>query len=206
MLNPRDNCIICGDKSAWVGLDPAKSMRWLAEGLGLPIGNLTSQLFSNIYLNVLDQYVKRILGCRRYGRYVDDFYIVSCDRDWLLSLVTRIRRFLKEELGLDLHMGKVRICRASHGVDFLGAYIKPFRIYISKDSLERVRQNLSEMDFSNREAVCRSVNSYLGLMTHTASYNLRRKLFFRKEFLRIGTFDDSMKKFTLKTAYKHIYL
>lgn len=200
LLNPRDNCIICGDESAWIGLDPAKSMRWLAEGLGLPIGNLTSQLFSNIYLNVLDQFVKRVLGCRHYGRYVDDFYIVSCDREWLLSLVPRIRQFLKSELGLDLHMGKVRICRASHGVGFLGAYIKPFRIYISNDSLERIRKNLSEMDFTDRESVVRTVNSYLGIMAHTASYNLRRKLFFRPEFLRIGTFDDRMKKFRLKAA------
>jgi len=197
MLNPRDNCIICGSETDWIGLDPAKSMRWLEEGLGLPIGNLTSQLFSNVYLNVLDQFMKRLLKCRHYGRYVDDFFVVSCDREWLLSLVPRIRSFLKSELGLDLHMGKVRICRASQGVEFLGAYVKPFRIYTSNATLERIRQNLSEMDFTDREAVCRTVNSYLGIMSKTASYNLRRRLFFRQEFLRIGSFDNRMTKFTL---------
>ena len=197
MLNPRDNCIICGDESAWIGLDPAKSMRWLEDGLGLPIGNLTSQLFSNVYLNVLDQFVKRVLKCRHYGRYVDDFFIVSCDRKWLTSLVPRIQKFLKSELGLELHMGKVRICRASHGVEFLGAYIKPFRIYTSNGTIERIKKNLADMDFSNREAVCRSVNSYLGIMAHTASYNLRRRLFFNSEFLRIGLFNERMTKFTL---------
>ena len=196
MLNPRDNCIICGSEADWIGLDPAKSMRWLADGLGLPIGNLTSQLFSNVYLNVLDQFMKRVLKCRHYGRYVDDFFVVSCDREWLLSLVPRIRRFLKSELGLDLHMGKVRICRASRGVEFLGAYVKPFRIYTSNATMERIRQNLSEMDFTDREAVGRTVNSYLGIMSKTASYNLRRELFFRKEFLRIGSFDERMTKFT----------
>ena len=145
---------------------------------------------------MLDQFVKRVLKCRHYGRYVDDFFVVSCDREWLLSLVPRIRRFLKVELGLDLHMGKVRICRASQGVEFLGAYVKPFRIYTSNATKERILQNLSEMDFTDREAVGRTVNSYLGIMSKTASYNLRRELFFRKEFLRIGSFDERMTKFT----------
>ena len=200
MLNPRENCILVGDESDWDGLDPAKSMRYLEEGLGLPIGNLTSQLFSNVYLNVLDQFMKRVLGCRRYGRYVDDFFVVSCDREWLLSVVPRIRLFLKEELGLDLHMGKVRICRASQGVEFLGAYIKPYRIYPSSATMERIRRRLARMDFGDRQAVWRTVNSYLGIMAHTASYNLRRELFFRPEFLRIGYFDAAMTKMTLLAA------
>lgn len=199
-LNPRDNCIVCGNESDWIGLDPAKSMRYLEEGLGLPIGNLTSQLFSNVYLNVLDQFVKRVLKCRRYGRYVDDFYLVSCDKEWLLSLVPRIRDFLKEELGLGLHMGKVHISCVSQGVEFLGAYIKPYRIYLSSATMDHITKRLEQMDFSDRDAVLHTVNSYLGIMAHTASYNLRRRLFFRPEFLRIGYFDADMKKMTLLAA------
>ena len=200
MLDPKTSCERAMPMSAWNGLDAAKSLFCTKEGCGLPIGNLTSQLFSNVYLNVLDQFCKRVLGCRHYGRYVDDFYIVSCDRKWLLSLVPRIREFLKEELGLDLHMGKVRLCRASHGVEFLGAYIKPYRIYVSKDTLERIQQNLKELDFSDPEKVQKTVNSYLGIMSQTASYNLRRKLFFRPEFLSIAPFDNKMTKMEKPTG------
>ena len=68
-----------------------KSLFHSPEDCGLPIGNLTSQLFSNVYLNVLDQFMKRELKCRHYGRYVDDFFVVSADKEWLLSLVPKIK-------------------------------------------------------------------------------------------------------------------
>ena len=200
MLDPKTSCERAMPISAWDGLDPAKSLFCTADGCGLPIGNLTSQLFSNVYLNILDQFCKRVLHCRHYGRYVDDFFIVSCDRRWLLSLVPRIREFLKEELGLDLHMGKVRISRASQGVEFLGAYIKPYRIYLSNDTLERIRQHLKELDFSDPDKVQKTVNSYLGIMSHTASYHLRRELFFRPEFLTIAPFDRWMTKMEKPTG------
>lgn len=200
MNDPKTSCVRAMPPSAWDGLDAAKSLFRTADGCGLPIGNLTSQLFSNIYLNVLDQFVKRVLHCHHYGRYVDDFYIVSCDRQWLLSLVPRIRNFLNQELGLDLHMGKVRICRASHGVEFLGAYVKPYRIYLSNGTLARIRWQLAELDFSQPEKVQKTVNSYLGIMSHVASYRLRLTLFFRREFLRIAPFNDNMTKM-LKPKY-----
>lgn len=196
MLDPKTSCERAMPAEAWAGLDPAKSLFCTEEGCGLPIGNLTSQLFSNVYLNLLDQFCKRELHCRRYGRYVDDFYIVSCDREWLLSLVPRIQAFLRSELSLELHMGKVRISEASQGVEFLGAFIKPYRIYLSNATLQRMREHLAEMDFSDRDKVVRSVNSYLGIMAHTASYRLRMELFYRPEFLRIGWFDPKMTKMT----------
>lgn len=176
MLNPKENCIICGDPSDWDGLDPAKSMLQLEEGLGLPIGNLTSQLFSNVYLNLLDQFMKRELKCHFYGRYVDDAAVVSANKEWLLSLVPRIRQFLKAELGLDLHMGKLEVSEVHHGVEFLGAYIKPWRTYISNHALERIKKKIAEFDYSKPWKVLRSVNSYLGIFRHTKSYNLSRKL------------------------------
>jgi hypothetical protein len=80
MNDPVDGCIVKGRKSDWKGLPANKSLFGSPAGFGLPIGNLTSQLFSNVYLNVLDQFVKRQLHCRYYGRYVDDFYFVSADR------------------------------------------------------------------------------------------------------------------------------
>ena len=196
MLDPKENCVIVGPLSNWIGLDPAKSMLNLEAGLGLPIGNLTSQLFSNVYLNVFDQFMKRVLKCHYYGRYVDDAAVVSADKEWLLSLVPRIRTFLKEELGLDLHMGKLEVSEVHRGVEFLGAFIKPYRTYISNHALRRIEMKIDGFDFGKPWKVVRSVNSYLGIFRHTASHNLCRKLMMRKEILRLGVFSDDMTKFT----------
>ena len=77
LLNPIENCIIRSRKSEWNTLDKSKSLFYSDEFCGLPIGNLTSQLFSNVYLNALDQFMKRVLHCKHYGRYVDDIIIVD---------------------------------------------------------------------------------------------------------------------------------
>lgn len=201
MLDPRQNCIIVGDKEDWIGLDPQKSMLNLAEGLGLPIGNLTSQLFSNVYMNVFDQFMKRVMKCRYYGRYVDDAIVVSSDKEWLLSLVPEIRKFLREELGLELHMGKLHISEVHRGVEFLGSYIRPWRTYISRSTLNRIEKKLELLDFNRPKKVLRSVNSYLGIFQHTASYRIRRRLFMKKEFLRLGTFDAGMNKIRDKQSF-----
>lgn len=195
MLDPKQNCIICGSLEDWDGLDPAKSMLHLEDGLGLPIGNLTSQLFSNVYMNVFDQFMKRVLKCRYYGRYVDDAAIISTDKDWLLSLVPEIQKFLKAELGLDLHMGKLQIAEVHHGVEFLGCYIRSYRTYISNHALARMITKIAEFDFSKPWKVIRSVNSYLGIFRHTSSYNLCRKLLMTKPILRLGIFNHDMTKF-----------
>ena len=99
-IDPVKNCITVGDPSDWEGLDAAKSMLNLKPGLGLPIGNLTSQLFSNVYLNEFDQFMKRTMKCKYYGRYVDDAFIVSADKDRLLRMVPQIQSYLTEHLGL----------------------------------------------------------------------------------------------------------
>lgn len=196
MLDPRENCIIVGEKESWIGLDPAKSMLNLADGLGLPIGNLTSQLFSNVYMNPFDQFVKRVLKCRYYGRYVDDGLIVSHDKEWLLGLVPQIQNFLKSELGLDLHMGKLTVSEVHRGIEFLGSYIRPYRTYVSRKTLERMEVKISLLDFGKPAKVLRSVNSYLGIFQHTASYHVRRRLFMKREFLSIGVYDSDMTKIT----------
>lgn len=194
MLDPMENCIIVGDLSDWEGLDPAKSMRNLQPGLGLPIGNLTSQLFSNVYLNLFDQYVKRVLLCRHYGRYVDDSAMIDPDREWLLSQVPKVRAFLCDELGLELHQGKIHVQEVHKGVEFLGTFVKPYREYVSNRTLERMQKKLQQVDLRNREAALRSVNSYLGLMSHTASYNLRRSMFGEGEFAELIEYDSDMRK------------
>ena len=199
-LDPMDGCIIVGDESDWDGLDWAKSMRHLAPGLGLPIGNLTSQLFSNVYLNPFDQHVKRVILCRHYGRYVDDSSMISPDREWLLAQVPEVREFLGDVLHLELHMGKLHIREVSQGVEFLGAFLKPYRDYVSRRTLERMERKMQTLDLSNPEHVSRSVNSYLGTMSHAASYNLRRDTFMGSEVSNVVEFDADYLRSKPRTA------
>ena len=192
MLDPMENCIIVGDDSDWDGIDRAKCMRFVESGLALPIGNLTSQLYSNVYLNPFDQFVKRDIHCQYYGRYVDDSNMIDTDRDWLLAQVPKVREFLADELGLQLHMGKLHIQEIHHGVEFLGAFVKPYRDYVSRNTLERIRQNMQQIDLTDKNHVIASVNSYLGVLSHSASYNLRREIFGTDELAQIVEFDGDM--------------
>lgn len=193
MLNPTTNCIFRGKKSDWDALPHNRSLFHSPEGCGLPIGNLTSQLFSNIYLGELDEYMKRTLRVRRYGRYVDDFYAVSNDKDYLLSLVPKVKDFLRDRLKLEINDTKTSISDSNSGVGFLGMYLKPHRRYIVNHTLLRISRNLMRLPCGVQpsEAV---LNSYLGLFSHCKGYNLSRKLFlvYQDEY---GYFQRWMKKY-----------
>ena len=200
MLDPMKNCIIVGDESDWDGIDHAKCMRFVEKGLALPIGNLTSQLYSNVYLNVFDQYVKRDIICRHYGRYVDDSTMIDPDKGWLLAQVPKVREFMADELGLELHMGKLHIQEIHRGVEFLGTFVKPYRDYVSNKTLERIKGRLQQTDLRNGEAANRTICSYLGILSHTASYNLRREIFDTSDIAQIVEFDADMTKSKLIAA------
>ena len=194
LLNPINNCQFIGSVSDWDGLDYNKSLFHTNEGCGLPIGNLTSQLFSNVYLNEFDQFIKRSLHCKHYGRYVDDAFIISTDKKWMLSLIPKIQDFLKNHLMLDLHMGKLRINDINQGVEFLGAFIKPYRTYVSNASLRRAKNNIYKMNLHDREKIFNTVNSYLGMMIHYSSYNIRKNLFLHEQYTSIASFDSGLTK------------
>ena len=121
--NPAKNCLIKGSRSHWDDLPPDKSLFHSAPCCGLPIGNLTSQIFANVYLNVFDHYMKHTLGVRFYGRYTDDFVLVHQDREHLASLIPRIEVFLKTQLGLTLHPRKQYLEHYANSVLFLGSII-----------------------------------------------------------------------------------
>ena len=208
MLNPVEHCRIVGSRDDWQGLPRDKSLFCSPEGCGLPIGNLTSQLFSNVYLNLLDQYMKRGLHCRHYGRYVDDFYVVGADRGWLLSLVEPVRAFLRERLHLELHDGKLAIASVWHGVEFLGQWVKPHRIYASRRSVGRIGHKLDQLEADCRSATAAgcgaqircngrleaTLNSYCGLLSHWQNYNNRAALLASRDtFAAHGLFDLSLR-------------
>ena len=128
-------------------------------------------------MNPFDQFVKRDILCEHYGRYVDDSAMVDACREWLLEQVHKVREFLADELGLQLHMGKLHVREVSQGVEFLGAFVKPYRDYISNKTLNRISQNLKTMDMHDAKHVEASINSYLGVLSHSSSFNIKRDLF-----------------------------
>lgn len=137
-------CRIKGSRADWKGLPKDKSLFHSRAGCGLPIGNLTSQLFSNIYLDLLDQYCKRVLKCRCYGRYVDDIFIVGHSREELLPHINAIRTFLKDELFLDLHPKKIWLHRQEEGVPFLGVILKNGKRQMSRRSRHKMQTRLTD--------------------------------------------------------------
>ena len=197
LLDPTDGCRHVGNPSEWDDVDASKLMGNAPADCGMPIGNLTSQLFSNVYMNPFDQMVKRLLRFLHYGRYVDDSDTICSDRQRLSDAIPVMRDFLKDELCLDMHMGKTQIIDVRYGVEFLGAFIKPYRTYICNRSLSRIRQEAADVRHMGRGQAFRTVNSLLGVMSHYSSYNLRREIFTQLYILRYGTFDCDMTTFTL---------
>lgn len=179
LQNPLIGCKMQGKKSDWKGLPSSKSLFHSREGCGLPIGNLTSQLFSNIYMNEFDQYMKRVLHCHHYGRYVDDAYVVSTDVKWLRSIIPQIKLYLKNQLQLELHSDKLSIDNTCYGTQFLGAYVKPWRTYIAMKSAQRIKKRFAKMEKKGVENVSllqSRCNSYSGLLGHYRGLSVRKSL------------------------------
>jgi len=185
--DPTQNCVIRGRKENWQGLPKTKSLFFARENRGLPIGNLTSQLFGNVYLNDFDHFVKHRLGMKYYGRYVDDIVIAHEDKEYLKSIIPILREYLQNQLSLELHPDKVYLQYFSRGVNFLGTVIKPYRIYIQN----RVKGNFyrkirywnnflsrkgHQLTGADAKQFLSSINSYLGIMKHYHTYKLRRKM------------------------------
>lgn len=186
--NPATNCIIKGRKSDWDGLPKNKSLFNSPNGCGLPIGNFTSQVFANFYMDKFDHYIKHDLGIRYYGRYVDDFIIVHEDKMYLKSLIKQISNFLQNELHLTLHPKKIYLQHYSKGVPFLGAIIKPGRIYIGKRTKSNFYQAIQNQNTvvlhskpTKEEQLMfqSSMNSYLGIMKHYNTYKLRKRMLWK---------------------------
>ena len=180
--DPTVDCHRRGSPQDWKGLPESKSLFHSPPGCGLPIGNLTSQLFSNIYMDCFDKYMVSLVGPDRYGRYVDDAYVVSPGAAELRRLVPPAEAFLRDELGLALSRNKVAVYSAYRGVAFLGAYLKPFRRYVSSGCLRRMTHRLELLSAAFRSAhppisplaASRSINSYLGITSHFAAFRIRK--------------------------------
>ena len=145
---------------------------YVRTGAGIPIGNLTSQIFANIYLNELDQYLKQKLKEKFYIRYADDFVILSPDKKHLREIQLEIENFLKEKLRMELHPDKVFLRNFYQGIDFLGYILFPKHKVLRTKTKWRM---LKKMDrnfagFIREELGFESMNqvfqSYFGIMSH----------------------------------------
>lgn len=139
-------------------------------GVGLPLGNLTSQLLINIYMNEFDQFVKRKLKVKYYLRYADDFIIMSENKMYLENLIPQVSEFLKKCLRFNLHPKKVFIKTLFSGVDFLGwvnfPYHRILRTATQRRMFRRLKQNHAK----------ETIASYLGLLRHGNTHKLVRNI------------------------------
>ena len=137
---------------------------------GLPLGNLTSQIFANVYLSEFDYFIEHKLKAKHYIRYADDFVVFSEDRDYLIKLISPIKYFLQDRLKLTLHPKKIFIKTIYSGMDFLGwvnfSDHKILRASTKRRMLKRIKQNPSS----------ETLNSYLGLMKHGNANEIRKDI------------------------------
>ncbi len=160
---------------------PDENIIWLLErviksfssttlGRGLPLGNLTSQLLVNIYMNKFDQFIKHKLKIKYYIRYADDFVIFSQDHGWLEQRILLIKDFLFDRLKLELHPDKLFIKTLASGVDFLGwvnfGGHRVLRTATKKRMFAKIRESLS----------LATINSYFGLLKHGNAYHLSSEI------------------------------
>ncbi|OGU52710.1 MAG: hypothetical protein A2006_13505 [Ignavibacteria bacterium GWC2_35_8] len=136
----------------------------------MPLGNLTSQLLVNIYMNEFDHFLKRELKITHCVRYADDFVIVHENKNYLENLLPEISKFLETRLKLSLHPDKVFIKTLASGVDFLGWIHFPHHRILRTSTKRRMFKNLDQ----NRTR--ESLISYQGLLSHGNTYNLSKKL------------------------------
>ena len=186
---------------------------------GLPIGNLTSQFFANLYLNELDQFVKHKLKCRYYFRYMDDMIILHPDKSQLLEWRKEISHFLKQNLKLKLHPKKQTIQPVAHGIDFLGYIIKPEYLLSRRRVVGNLKRKLHyfnklldkkaflpNLNFIRQTQA--TVNSYYGHFRHANCFHLKRGLYSNyfkglKKFLEPA--DKKYSHFIVPDSAKKLY-
>lgn len=188
------DCIIKkAKKDDFMKLPPHKTLFKTPKGKGLPIGNLTSQFFANVYLNELDQFVKHTLKAKFYIRYCDDFVIISEDKNKLKKFQNKIKLFLKNKLDLLLNNNVTTIGQVSTGIDFLGYIVKPKYTLARKRVVATFKLKLKEIDkifkkmgyshYQNgrvvlpknillEEKTAQIINSYLAHFKHASTYSL----------------------------------
>jgi len=171
MHDPREDFDLRGDRALMAQVPKHKRLLEQPVDRGLPIGNLSSQFFANVYLDVLDQHVKHQLHGRRYVRYVDDFILLHESTDWLNDARRDIETFLPARLGIQLNPRKTILQPISRGMDFVGFVIKPWRTETRRRTVyTAIRRGAS----TPPARLWRTANSYFGLMRQASASHCDR--------------------------------
>ena len=152
------------------------------EDVGIPIGNLTSQLFANIYYNEADQYIKHVLKVKYYYRYMDDSVILMENKEELKETKKKLEKFIKEELGLEFN-SKTNIFKAKQGVNFCGYKINEYRMKLRTKGKKRIKQNIKrlKLKIQKGEMTSKEAKKYLcghfGYLKYANTYNFVNRYF-----------------------------
>ena len=213
MHHPEEDCILNTNPKEWLNLAPNKSL--FTSPTGEPIGNLTTQLFANFLMSHFVSYVQWLYRGRNYcfAQFVDDFLIVCDDLPFLVGSIARIEAFLKNKLLLSLHKDKRYIQPVSHGVKFVGSFIKPSRLYLSNRTVARLKDHcrgygwlmddeLAGLDTQRIEQV---INSYFGFTRRRRTYRFRKDCIellgdnFWRYFYVVGRYESIKERKIYKT-------
>lgn len=203
---------IKGSPKKWDNIPKDKSLIAQPPGTACPVGDLVSQVVVNFVLSVFDEFVTIILGYHDYVRFSDDFVIFAPCREELLQLVPKMSAFLKEQLHQRLHPKKIYIQPVAKGFNWIGTVIHPNRVYISNRTRGRMYdciRRFNKLAEAGRaldyvENFAQSMNSYLGMMVHYNSYNIRKKVMYliHPEWWKYMQFDGHCRKFIVKKKFR----
>ncbi len=185
--DPTTNCKFQSHKSQWDNLPRNKSLFYTAPNCGLPIGNLTSQLYGNLYLNDFDHFIKKDLKLKHYGRYVDDFYLFHTCKQTLLLVIDKIKTRLINVEKLVLHPHKIYFQNTNNGFPFLGVFILPFRRYIGrriKAGLYQTLSNIASNHCHNLQNEYEKLQSYKSMLIHHNCYNYNAKIELMESYIQ----------------------
>lgn len=218
------NYVMRGEPGLLARIPPHKTLFGTPPGKGLPIGNLNSQFFANVYLNGLDQFVKHELKCRHYLRYCDDFVLLSRDTDQLQEWRTRIEVYLHDELKLELN-ARQRLAPVSNGIDFLGYIVRRDYLLVRRRVVNhlkcRLRDYASQLvseahgvrcyrfDEAVLDKLAATLSSYLGHFKLADSWNLWQGVWQRYDYLsRYFNFDAAnwrlVRKYTVPKGLRRV--
>lgn len=209
--HPQHNCLLKSPKNMWKDLPANKSLFTVGDDFGLPIGNLTSQMFANFYMNTFDKIM--VEKFQYYGRYVDDFFVVGKDKKELLNSVPWIRDYLKDTLKITLHPKKLYIQYYKKGCKFIGAVVKGKLKYSANRTVSYLHKTVTRFNTlaerypnytkQNTEHFVSVMNSYFGFLGKYESYNIRKKYanMISKRWYEVVDIAPDYSKFICKEEY-----
>lgn len=171
--DPTLNFICKSSKEKIDAVPRNKSLFRTPPNTGLPIGNLSSQFFGNIYLNELDQYAKHTLKAKYYIRYADDIVMLNQDSKSLNETYSNMCSFVEKNLILRFHPNKKQMNLIEKGVDFVGYIIRPHSKYLRRRTISNLYSKVEEIE--NNNLIVPSINSYFGMMRNADCFNERKR-------------------------------